>query len=288
MHPVRTIGRCRSAQRQPQVPSTRCRICDTRLERCVHVALRRYVRHRRSPPISHMARKIAIAKARIERRRQGSRQRHVDDAAHVQVEPRQDAAVAIDDCRDAVVGRADERQPLLDRAHARLVQVLTRPGGVAEPAVVGDVDQQPGPLGRPARSRPERSPRSRSAARTAAAPARAAAAAAPRRRRSRRACGSSCSQADRLEQPPATAGIRRTAPGGSCRRASSATRPAPNTSRLLKTRRGRGDPGGAGSARRAPGDQERARPAAGGRSRPAPPACRAAGTAWPLPARPRA
>ena len=56
-------------------------------------------------------------------------------------------AVAVDGRGNAVVGGTHERDPLLDGPHARLMQVLARPGCIAEPAVVGDVEQQPRPLG---------------------------------------------------------------------------------------------------------------------------------------------
>ena len=68
----------------------------------------------------------------------------VDDAAHVKAEHRDNSAMRVDNRRDAIIGGADERQALLDGAHAGLMEVLARAGRVAEPAIVGDIDQQPG------------------------------------------------------------------------------------------------------------------------------------------------
>ena len=52
------------------------------------------------------------------------------------------AAVRGDDRGDAGRGRADDRQPLLDRAHPCLGQMLRR-APAAEPGVVRAVEQQP-------------------------------------------------------------------------------------------------------------------------------------------------
>ena len=57
-----------------------------------------------------------------------------------------DAAERIDHRRDAGIGGAHQRQAFLDRAHARLLQMLIGPGAAAEPAVIGDVEQPAGPL----------------------------------------------------------------------------------------------------------------------------------------------
>ena len=55
--------------------------------------------------------------------------------------------MAVDGGGNTVVRGAHERQALLDRAHPRLVQVLARPGGIAEPAIVGEVEHERRPLG---------------------------------------------------------------------------------------------------------------------------------------------
>ena len=68
----------------------------------------------------------------------------VDDAARVQTERRGDAAMGVDHGRDAVVGGADERDTFFYRPDPRLMQMLARSSGVAEPAVIGDVDDQAG------------------------------------------------------------------------------------------------------------------------------------------------
>src|SRR5439155_8646537 len=46
------------------------------------------------------------------------------------------------------IGGAHQRQTLLDRAYARLLQVLVWPGAVAEPAVIGEIDEPARPLAR--------------------------------------------------------------------------------------------------------------------------------------------
>ena len=76
------------------------------------------------------------------------------------------------ECRgDPGVGGAQQRQPFLHRAHAGRLKVLAGAARIAEPGVVGDVDQPGGAVGRGPRSRLERSPRSRSSGPTGGAPA---------------------------------------------------------------------------------------------------------------------
>ena len=48
--------------------------------------------------------------------------------------------------RDPGIRRAHQRQALFDRAHPRRREVLTRPGRIAEPGVVRDVDEPRGPV----------------------------------------------------------------------------------------------------------------------------------------------
>ena len=59
-----------------------------------------------------------------------------------------DAPVGVDDGGDAGVGAADEPALLLDAAQARQVEVLAGSRGGAEPAVVADVEEEVGALGR--------------------------------------------------------------------------------------------------------------------------------------------
>ena len=54
-----------------------------------------------------------------------------------------DTAIAVDRCGNAVVRSAHERQARLDGAELRLPEMLIGSGRVAEPGIVGDVDEQP-------------------------------------------------------------------------------------------------------------------------------------------------
>ncbi len=89
------------------------------------------------------------------------------------LQPAQLAPARVEGGGDAGVGGADQRQALLHRAEAGGRQMLPRAGGVAEPGIVGDVDQPVGPVRLVHQLRRDRSPRSRSVRRTAARPARA-------------------------------------------------------------------------------------------------------------------
>jgi hypothetical protein len=60
----------------------------------------------------------------------------------------QDAPARVDDRRDAGVGRADERQPLLHGADAGLREVLVGTADLSEPRVVGDLEEEVGARGR--------------------------------------------------------------------------------------------------------------------------------------------
>ena len=94
-----------------------------------------------------MREKKEIAYARIRWWRQRCREGHVDGSAGIELELSQYSAVAVNCCGDAIVGSPKQGQALLDRTHARLMEVLAGARGVAEPAVVGGVDDQPRPLG---------------------------------------------------------------------------------------------------------------------------------------------
>jgi hypothetical protein len=68
-----------------------------------------------------------------------------DSREHARLELRQRAlerAVVRDQGRHAVVGGAQHRPPGLQRAHPADVEVLVGRGGITEPGVVGDVDEQ--------------------------------------------------------------------------------------------------------------------------------------------------
>src|SRR5262249_25482900 len=67
----------------------------------------------------------------------------VDRPAGIDIKPRHNVPIGVHGRRDAVVCGTHQREPLLHGPHARLVQMLAWTGGVAEPAVVGDVEQQP-------------------------------------------------------------------------------------------------------------------------------------------------
>src|SRR5690606_9395601 len=60
----------------------------------------------------------------------------------IKIEAREDAPIGIDYPCNAVIGNADERQTLFDCPDARLMEMLVRASGEAEPAVIGDIDQR--------------------------------------------------------------------------------------------------------------------------------------------------
>ena len=74
----------------------------------------------------------------------------VGDTAFAEADLGENAAIRIDLRRDAGIGATDERQSLLDGAHARLMEVLVGPRAATEPRIVGEVKQPAWPLG-PAR-----------------------------------------------------------------------------------------------------------------------------------------
>ena len=55
-------------------------------------------------------------------------------------------AIGIDNGRNARVRGPNHRKPLLDAAHPRLCEMLVGTGGLAEPAIVGDVDENTRPV----------------------------------------------------------------------------------------------------------------------------------------------
>ena len=59
-----------------------------------------------------------------------------------------DAAVGIDETREAVVGIAEQPAPVFDRSHARHHQVLRRSRRAAEPSIIRNIDQQFGAVWR--------------------------------------------------------------------------------------------------------------------------------------------
>ena len=67
------------------------------------------------------------------------RQKTIENAFLAQGERLKNAAVGVDDGGDAGIRGADQGEPLFDGAQAGLGQMLVGPGGVAEPAIVGNV-----------------------------------------------------------------------------------------------------------------------------------------------------
>jgi hypothetical protein len=81
-----------------------------------------------------------IAGARIDRRWNGRRQAGIQHAFEPETQPRDRPSQRINHRRYAGVCRTNHRQPLFDRAQARLLQVLIGAGRNAKPAVIGKVD----------------------------------------------------------------------------------------------------------------------------------------------------
>ena len=54
--------------------------------------------------------------------------------------------IGIHHARNAGIGRARQRQPLFDGAHARCCKMLIRPRRLPIPAVIGDIDQKLRPV----------------------------------------------------------------------------------------------------------------------------------------------
>ena len=65
----------------------------------------------------------------------------VDRTPRVELKAGEDHPMPVDDGGNAVVGGADQAHALLYSAHPRCMEVLPWPACVAEPAVVGDVDE---------------------------------------------------------------------------------------------------------------------------------------------------
>src|SRR5207248_2985021 len=74
---------------------------------------------------------------------EGAGQGRIKYAFNTDRECCRDPAIRVGDGRDSGIGRAHERQPLLDGAQSRLGEMLARSGRVAEPGVVGDVQNEP-------------------------------------------------------------------------------------------------------------------------------------------------
>ena len=82
-----------------------------------------------------------VAIAGIEGRSGGAGQYDIDYAANANRLVIGDPAVRVDHRGDAGVGRADHRQTLLNRPEARVLQMLARSGAVAEPRIIGDIQE---------------------------------------------------------------------------------------------------------------------------------------------------
>src|SRR6516165_12313253 len=87
-----------------------------------------------------------VAKARVNRRVDRTRQWCVQHAFTGERQRADDASDRIDHGRDPGIGGARQRQTLLDRGHARLLQMLVRSAGISKPAVIGDIDDPARPL----------------------------------------------------------------------------------------------------------------------------------------------
>ena len=84
-----------------------------------------------------------------ERRRwQGGRQRHIGDALLIQPDHVADPAIGVDHGADPGIGDADHRQAFLDGAELGRRQMLIGPGRQSKPAIIGQIEQPFGPLGR--------------------------------------------------------------------------------------------------------------------------------------------
>ena len=81
---------------------------------------------------------------RVQRRRQRRRQAGVEHIFDAERQPCDIAAIGADHRRNASVGGADHRQALLDGAQPRLRQMLIGASCLAEPAVIGKIEQQAG------------------------------------------------------------------------------------------------------------------------------------------------
>jgi hypothetical protein len=84
-----------------------------------------------------------VADAGEERGRERRGQAGIEETSAVEAKGMDDPATGVDDRRDAGGGRADDRQPFLQRAEAGLRQMLDRPPG-AEPGVVGGIEEEGG------------------------------------------------------------------------------------------------------------------------------------------------
>src|ERR1700736_3694877 len=80
-----------------------------------------------------------VAGAAVKRRRTRLGQRDVGIANRIEAGAREDAAGRIDDAADAVIGAADQRQPLLDRPGAGDREMLERAGAATIPRIIGHV-----------------------------------------------------------------------------------------------------------------------------------------------------
>src|SRR5215469_9079918 len=87
-----------------------------------------------------------VAKTRVNRRADRTRQWSVQHAFTGERQRADDASDRIDHGRDPSIGGARQRQTLLDRGHACLLQMLVRSAGISKPAVIGDIDDPARPL----------------------------------------------------------------------------------------------------------------------------------------------
>src|SRR6516165_809156 len=97
----------------------------------------------------------AVARASIERRRQGLRQARVDQPFGAERQRLNDASERIDDCRDSGIGCPHQRQPFLDRPYARLLKMLIGTGAFPEPSVICEIERTSRPLAAAGDERPD-------------------------------------------------------------------------------------------------------------------------------------
>ena len=103
-----------------------------------------------------------VAGARVNGRRDGGRQAGIQHAFEPETEPCDDPSHRIDHGGNAGICGTNQRQPLLDRAQARLLQMLIGTGGNSKPAVIGQVDDPARTVVARRQRHRERSPRNRS------------------------------------------------------------------------------------------------------------------------------